>query len=41
VMAMPAPLADRDYVDIWVDGLHFNVRLEEPDRGAWSSSASA
>jgi transposase-like protein len=29
VMAMPATLADRDYVDIWVDGVHFNVRLEE------------
>ena len=23
------PLADRDYVYIWADGIHFNVRLEE------------
>lgn len=23
------PLADRDYVYIWADGVHFNVRLED------------
>lgn len=23
------PLADRDYVYVWVDGVHFNIRLEE------------
>jgi len=23
------PLGDRDYVYVWVDGIHFNVRLEE------------
>jgi putative transposase len=22
-------LADRDYVYVWVDGVHFNVRLED------------
>ncbi len=22
-------LADRDYVDVWADGVHFNIRLEE------------
>ena len=22
-------LADRDYVDLWVDGVHFNIRLED------------
>ena len=22
-------LADRDYVYVWVDGIHFNVRLDE------------
>src|SRR5207344_3008199 len=26
---MNRPLADRDYVYMWVDGVHFNVRLEE------------
>jgi transposase-like protein len=37
----PRSLADRDYVYVWVDGVHFNVRLED-DRlctlvmiGAW------
>jgi hypothetical protein len=22
-------LADRDYLDVWVDGVHFNIRLED------------
>jgi hypothetical protein len=26
---MNRPLADRDYVYVWVDGVHFNVRLED------------
>jgi putative transposase len=26
---MDRSLADRDYVYIWVDGVHFNVRLEQ------------
>ena len=26
---MARNLAERDYVYIWVDGVHFNVRLEE------------
>ena len=30
-------LADRDYVYVWVDGIHFNVRLED-DRLCTASS---
>lgn len=26
---MERSLADPDYVDVWADGVHFNVRLEE------------
>jgi putative transposase len=26
---MERSLSDRDYVSVWVDGVHFNVRLEE------------
>jgi transposase-like protein len=29
---MSRPLKDRDYVYIWVDGIHFNVRLGNDDR---------
>ena len=26
---MHRDLSDRDYVYVWVDGIHFNIRLEE------------
>ena len=29
---MTRPLKDRDYVYVWVDGIHFNVRLGDNDR---------
>jgi transposase-like protein len=29
---MKRSLKDRDYVYIWVDGVHFNVRLGDDDR---------
>ncbi|CAN5662782.1 hypothetical protein BH18ACT3_BH18ACT3_19900 [soil metagenome] len=32
-------LDDRDYVYVWADGVHFNVRLDESGCVAWSSSA--
>jgi putative transposase len=32
---MARKLKDRDYVYIWVDGVHFNVRLGDDDRLCW------
>lgn len=35
------PLADRDYVYVWADGVHFNVRLEDERLPRWWSSVPA
>ncbi len=38
---MDRDLAEADYVYVWADGIHLNIRLEEAKPASWCSSGCA